>query len=69
MVANVVNFILYIRLIRFLYFYGFSHIPKDSEPLGAFDKSYVFTVVVLLLLSVFFSIFIPGFFWLYIFVL
>jgi hypothetical protein len=69
MVANVANFVLYIRLIRFLYFFDFFDRSKDLAPLGKFDRTYVFAVALLLLFSVFFSIFIPIFFWSYIFIL
>ncbi len=62
MVANVANFVLYIRLIRFIYFFDFFDRSKDLESLGKFDNTFVFFVALLLLFSLFFSIFIPVFF-------
>jgi len=63
-VASVANFVLYIRLIRFLYFFNLSHgFLKDRGELPFLGKSFMFCLLLCFFLSVFFCFFMPLFFW------
>lgn len=63
-VASVANFILYIRLIRFLYFFNLKHGSLvDRGELQFMEKAFIFCLLSCFFLSIFFGFFVPLFFW------
>lgn len=61
--ASVVNFILYIRLIRFMYFFNLRKDPlKDRGDLQGLDKVSIYFLFVCFFGSIFFSLLLPLFF-------
>lgn len=62
-VASVANFILYMRLIRFMYFFNLRHgFLKDRGVLKPLDKAFVFSLLLCFFFSIFFGLLVPFFF-------
>lgn len=67
LLANVANFILYIRLIRFMYFFSLrQELLQERMNLQELDTTFVVFLVFCYLGSLFFGILVPLWFWKYI---